>query len=162
MRPLSSLYLFPVYQTREDYFKGTGVQAPPFDPGRPVKCWFDPNAATSPRRTVVYDNALALSGNGYPLADERGRPFLEPLLLTRDHAATVNIPVKDFSGRIAETPTVGFEVPVPCREPKASEVLVFGLGGLVYVTDESQNLTPTAFTLEDRQVLLAIAKKLGV
>jgi hypothetical protein len=162
MRPLSSLYLFPVFQTREEYLKSVGVPAPQFDPSRPVKSWFDPNAAASPRRTVVYDNALALASNGYPLSDEKGRPFLEPLLMTREHAATVNIPVKDFAGRIPETATVGFEVPVPCRDLKPGEVLTFGMGGLVYVVEESQNTTPTAFTVEDRQVLLAIAKKLGV
>lgn len=160
IKPLSSLYLFPVFQTREDFARVMGTAAPPFNPARPVKSWFDAEARKSSRRSVVYDNAIAMADSGRPLADENGHPYLEPLLLDREFAATVNIPVKDFSGRIQETPTIGFEVPVPCRELAPGESLFFAIGGAVMVTDGED--TSEFFGPKDRALLVAIAQKLGV
>ena len=162
MQPLSSLYLFPVYQTRDEYETKTGVAAPPFNPAWPVKSWADPAAANSPKRSVVYENVLALADSGKPLVDGEGRPMLEPLMMPRERAAVVNIPVKDFTGRIPETATIGFEVPVPCRALVEDEQLTLGFGDLVYVERKSTEQTPTSFSVEDRQLLHAIAKKLGV
>jgi len=161
MASLQSLYLFPVYQTREEYRAKRGVEAPPFDLTRPVKSWFDPAAAASPRRKLVYDNVIALADNGSPLSGPDGQPFLEPLLIDREKAATVNIPVKDFTGKIQETPTIGFEVPVPCRALSENETLVFGWGGAVQVVESNVDQT-IGFGPEDRRLLKAIAKKLGV
>lgn len=159
-KPLSSLYLYPVFQTREDFARVVGAAPPPFDPARPVKCWYDPEAGKSPRRSLVYDNVIALADSGRPLADENGSPYLEPLLLSREAAATVNIPVKDFAGRIPETATIGYEVPVPCRALASNETLIFDFGGLVMVADGIDGAE--FFGPQDRALLHAIAKKLGV
>ena len=43
---LSALELFPTY-TRETYLAKFGIQAPPFDPSKLVKKWFDVPASTS-------------------------------------------------------------------------------------------------------------------
>lgn len=163
MKPLSSLYLFPVYQTRDEYRLKTGREAPPFNPARPVKSWEHPAAVNNVSRKVVYPWVIALDDHGRPLTDERGRPFFEPMMLDREDAATVNIPAKDFSGRLPEVATVGIEVPVPCRGlAEEEELTLFGPGGLVMVSLPEDRLTPVSFTIEDRNLLRAIAKALGV
>lgn len=159
---LQILYLFPVFQTREAY-KGTiGVEPPPFDPAKPVKSWFDPQAHTNPRRKIVYDNVLAVAENGMPLNDADGKPFFEPLLIDRDEAGRVNIPVKNFTGEIPEQPTIGSEVPVPLRPLTPNEELVVGFGGLVTVRNKTFLIETAHYTVEDRRLLHAIAVKLGV
>lgn len=163
MQPLSSLYLFPVYQTREEYLAKTGKAAPMFRTDKPVKSWEDPSAATSLKRKIVYDNVLAFTDQGLPLGDAQNKPFFEPMLIDREDAVVVNIPPKDFSGRQQEIPSAGNEVPVPCRALRMGEELEFsGFGGLVMVTSEVDRSTPTSFTLEDRALLKKIAAKLGV
>ena len=95
---LANLHLFPVYQTREEYRQKTGQEAPPFDPGKPVKSWCDPAAMASTRRKLIYENVVAIADSGRPLAGPNGQPMLEPLMIDREFAAVVNIPVKDFTG----------------------------------------------------------------
>lgn len=159
---IQTLYLFPVYQTREDYRAKVGTEPPPFDPAKPVKCWQDTAAHANPRRKIVYDNVLAVADNGVPLVDGDGKPYFEPLLIDREDAGTVNIPVKDFSGKQQEQPTVGVEVPVPVRALTPNEELVVGFGGLVTVRNKSFMIETGTWTLEDRKLLHAIAVKLGV
>jgi hypothetical protein len=48
LSPISALYLFAVYLTREAYLTAMGKQAPPFDPAKPVKFWFDPSPSGQP------------------------------------------------------------------------------------------------------------------
>lgn len=160
---LNTLYLFSVYQTREEYRTAIGKDAPPFDPAKPIKSWFDPKAGENARRKLVYENVLAIADNGAPLVDEKGKPFLEPLLIDREDAAAVNIPVKDFTGKIQEQPTSTREVPVPMRALTENEELVLGLMGLVSVRNKAAlDEQTTGFTLHDRAMLQAIAVKLGV
>ncbi|MBS1825263.1 MAG: hypothetical protein JST93_08070 [Acidobacteria bacterium] len=160
---LANLYLFPVYQTREEYRQKTGQEAPPFDPTKPVKSWCDPSALASSRRKLIYDNVVALADSGRPLAGPDGQPMLEPLMIDRDFAAVVNIPVKDFTGQFPETPTIGVEIPVPMRALEAGEELFFGFGGVVMVRNrEAFEKVEVGFLHEDRLLLRAIASKLGV
>lgn len=158
---LQTLYLFPIFQTREEYKAVMGIDPPPFNPFKPLKSWFDPKAAENPRRKIVYDNVLALADNGTPLVDLNGQPLLEPLLIDREDAAVVNIPVKDFSGRIQEQHPIGHEVPVPLRPLTENEELVIGLMGLVQVRNKAAIEETAGFTAGDRALLLAIATKLG-
>lgn len=159
---LDSLHLFPVFQTRDAYLAATGKEAPIYDPTRPVKSWYDPQAASNPRRTLVYDHVLAVADNGAPLLDEVERPYTEPLLISREHAATVNIPIKDFGGQIQEQPTTGLEVPVPLRPITANEELFLAFGGTVAVRNKSSVVQTAEWTAEDRSLLQRIAAKLGV
>lgn len=160
---LANLYLFPVYQTREEYRQKTGMEAPPFDPTKPVKSWFDPTAASSTRRKLVYDNVVAIADNGLPLADTSGHPMLEPLMIDREFAAVVNIPVKDFTGQIQEAHPVGVEIPVPLRALDPGEELFFGFGGVVMVRNPKEfEKLEVGFLHEDRLLLRAIASKLGI
>ncbi|MBM3740315.1 MAG: hypothetical protein FJW39_31560 [Acidobacteria bacterium] len=156
---ITKLQLFPVYATVEDFQKATGNPAPAFDASRAPKLWFDPKAAESPRRNVVYDNVVALGPQGQPLTGPDGKPALEPMLLSREHAATVNIPP-----RLANVPGANVpEVPVPLRPLNANEEIYLDFGGVMVrdtsVPDESDR---SGFTGTDRALLKAIAAKLGL
>jgi hypothetical protein len=158
---IEKLYLFPYYQTREDYAKAAGKDAPAFDHTRPPKYWEDPGAIQSSRRNVVYDQVLALSPAGLPVPSLDGKPMLEPLVLSKAEAAQVNIPPKgptitNVPG--AEVP----EVPPPLRNLAAYEELCFGFGGTVFVRNKSIPEAQPGFTEDDRAVLVAIAAKLGL
>jgi len=157
---LDKLYLFPYYQTREDYRRATGQEPPPWDPNRPPKYWFDPNARLSTRRNVVYDCVIATSESGKPLMGPDGKPMLDFLVLTKEEAATVNIPPKDVSNVPgADKP----EVPCPLRPLEPGEELFFDFGGIVAVKNtELYPQLEVGFTAQDRALLRAIAQKLGV
>jgi len=157
---LDKLYLFPYYQTRDQYMKAIGEEPPPFDATRPPKYWFDPNLLNSAKRSVVYENTLAVGENGRPASGPDGRPFLEPLLIFRLEAATVNIPLKQTANEPgAEVP----EVPPPVRALDPDEELVFDFGGLVLVRNTKliEDIV-VGFTLQDREILHAVARKLNV
>jgi hypothetical protein len=158
---ISQLYLFPAFQTREAYRLATGMEAPPYDPSRPLKAWFDPKALENPRRKIVYENVIAYAANGAPLVGPDGKPVLEPLVIDREIAATVNIPPKGPG--LPEQPVTGQEVPVPLRPLASNEELFFQFGGSVAVrnTDLIDNME-SGFTVRDRVLLRAIADKLGV
>lgn len=157
---LNQLYLFPVYQTRADYKAATGKEPPPFDPTRPSQHWFDPEASKSPKRILVYDRALAIDEKGYPKRDANGKPYLEPLVLPKTEASTVNIPYKEA----ANEPSSGLpDVPVPCRELHDDEELDFDFGGVVIVRNKNfADQTVVGYTAADRELLRAIARKLNV
>ena len=159
---LDSLYVFRIYQTREEYEQATGRPCPPWTPAKPPKLWFDAAAASNPRRNVVYDNVVAYAANGSPAKGPDGKPMIESLVLTRDEASTVNIPPKgpgysNIPG--ADVPSV----PVPIRALEKNEELFFGFGGGVFVRNlDHQGQVEVGFSNDDRALLKAIAGKLGV
>lgn len=157
---LSHLYLFPYYQTREDYRRAVGQDPPEWDSNRPPKYWFDPNARQSARRNVVYDLVLATAENGSPLIGPDGKPMLDLLVLSKEEAATVNIPRKDVSNVPgADRP----EVPCPLRPLEPDEELFFDFGGVVAVKNRAlYGQLEVGFNAEDRALLRAIAQKLGI
>lgn len=161
---IANLYLFPVYTTREAYKQATGVEAPAYDPSKPIKSWFDPAAAENPRRKIIYDHVIAYGPNGMPEVGPDGKPFTEPLMIEREWAGTVNISPKSFSATgPTEPPVTGQEVPVPMRPLEAGEELFLQFGGTVAVKNKDlfANLEQ-GFTGRDRALLFAIADKLGV
>ena len=159
---LDSLYLFPYYQSQEDYAKATGSTAPAFNPNRQPKYWQDPKAKDSTKRTVVYNQALAVAENGVPLVGSDGKPMLDLLVLSRDEAATVNIPYKGPGA--TNIPGAGApEVQPPLRALESNEELGFGFGNTVYVHNTDYPFdNGGSFTAADRLLLKAIAMKLGV
>ncbi len=44
---VEALALVPIFKTREDFKAFTGVQAPPYDPTRPIKRWYTTDPGTS-------------------------------------------------------------------------------------------------------------------
>ena len=160
---ISNLYLFPAYTTREDYQKATGQEPPPWNPYRQPKSWFDPQARSSASRRVVYQYALATDPNTNSLPfDANGVPKLDALVLDREEAATVNIPPKgpgmtNIPG--ADVP----EVPVPMRPLEPNEELCLDFGGIVVVKNKDLFAQlESGFGQKDRELLRAIAQKLGI
>ena len=88
LTPISALYLFAVYLTRAGYLAVTGNQAPPFDPTKPVKNWFDP----------------APNGQPYLMFDTAAGKLIT-LPLSASSAATVNLPGSYNYPAYVETPT---------------------------------------------------------
>jgi len=157
---LDKLYLFPYFQTREDFQRATGKEAPAFDCLRPPKRWFDPAAENTNRRNMFYERVLAQAANGQPLVTEQGTPTLEPLTLSKTEAATVNIPEAKANVPGADVP----EVPVPLRALEPEEELYFGWAGIPFVHNKNYELpgTEAGFTAKDREILQAVARKLNV
>ena len=162
MFPINELYLYPVFQTRDDYFKATGEEAPVWDPNRPVKSWFDPAARNTNKRTFLYDVVLMYDKNGMVLPDEKGVPQVEQLALLREEAGRVNILPREKMVDYGPGSKVA-PIPVPMRPLKPTEEFVFTFGGVVAVKDKSRVSVsaPVSFTEGDRQSLreiLAILK----
>ena len=159
---LESLYLFPYYQSQEDYQKDLGSAAPVWNPNRQPKYWQDPKALSALRNSVVYNQVLAVADNSIPLAGPDGKPMLDLLVLQKAEAATVNIPPKGPG--VANVPGASApEVQPPLRALESNEELAFGFGNTVYVHNKDYPFDDSgSFTASDRLLLKAIAKKLGL
>lgn len=155
---ISKLYLFRTFGTREDFRRVTGEEPPAYDPTRPPKFWYDPQAITSTRRTVAYDPVLATTDEGIPLVGTDGKPMLDILLLTKEEAATVNIWHNQSGQPQPQLPPV----PVPLRGLHENEELFFLMPQVVSVRDKTIENDTGMFTAQDRVLLRAIADKLGV
>jgi hypothetical protein len=162
MFSLFDLFLFPVFQTRDEYKQYTGQEAPPWDPNQPIKNWFDPEARTTRSRTMLYDRVLLYDENGMVIPDAYGKPSIDRLALLREVAAEVNMlpmeKVLDYGPGSRMAP-----IPPPLRELKPEEELFFTFGGAVAVRRKGAYQTDVnAFTVDDRALLHKIAAKLGV
>lgn len=158
---LDKLYLFPYFQTRAEYAQAVGEEPPPFDATRPPKYWYDAEALKSTKRSVIYENVLAVNEKGLPLQDENGHPYLEPMVILRQEAGTVNIPMQHAAN---EPGTEQPAVQVPLRELDPDEELIFDFGGVVLVRNKQlvESNTPVGFTPQDRELLKSVARKLNV
>ncbi len=160
--PINDLYTFPVFLTRDDYFKATGEEAPEWDPTRPVKLWFDPAARNTNKRTFLYDNVLMYDKNGMVIPDSKGTPQTEQLALLREEASRVNLLPRESMVDYGPGAKVA-PIPVPMRPLKEDEELIFTFGGVVAVRKKNAyKETVNAFTVNDRALLQKIADKLGV
>lgn len=128
---LSNLQKFPVYQTCEAA-AAAGVPCPLYDVSKPVKSWVDPNPPAADREGNIKYLSICLARDRKTPAVQDGKPFLCEFTMAVDEARRLNIPQKDFSGRIQE-PVQMFERPVPMRMLLPSEELYFGFGGLPMV-----------------------------
>jgi hypothetical protein len=156
---ITKLYKFPVYMTRDEYKAATGEEAPAWNSDRAPKYWLDPAAKNATRMSVVYDCVIATAANGVPLVGEGSKPLTDLLVLSKSEAASVNIPPK-----VANVP--GADVPAvqcPLRALEAGEELFFSLGGVVSVKNIALfSQLDNGFTVKDREILVAIASKLGL
>ncbi len=155
---IAKLYRFPYFQTREAFLEANGHEPPPFTNERPPKYWIDEEARNSARRVVVYDHVIAYAANGSPLVGPNDQPVVESLSLFREEAFTVNIPPPGVNIDGASQP----DVPVPLRALSGDEELFFAMPGVVAVRLKSHQQPDRGFTEEDRSLLQAIARKLGL
>lgn len=149
---MAGIHLFPYYQTREEYEQKTGKPCPQYTDKLPLKAWEDPDADKDTSTTFIFYDVIALSasGSGQCKVNREGKPYLEKFAIRRTEASRVNIPPKggdlDIIG--SHNPVPG-EVPMPCRQLKATETLELTLFGGVKLVDhmsesakgESDNLS---------------------
>jgi hypothetical protein len=164
-KPISTLYLFPVYETREAYEQATGQPCPAWNPYRQPKGWFDPAARQNPSRRVIYDRAMVLADNGSPTWNDEGDLIIDALVLDREEAATVNIPPRGTGMTNVPGADVA-EVPAPMRDLLDGETIKPSRPlsiPTVYLASELMPVGEDAsgFTGADRALLKAIATKLG-
>ena len=79
---ISKLALFQTF-TRDTYLSTFGIQAPPYDPTRVIKSWFDSTVDTSNPSNVALYNVVA--------QDHNGNWGLQQLVMPAQEAATVNL-----------------------------------------------------------------------
>jgi hypothetical protein len=158
---ISKLYVLPYYPTRESYETATGKTCPPWDKTRRPQHWEDPSAADAADDYVLFNTVLAIDmKTGQPLAGPDKQPYTRSLILPKQVAATVNIPPIATNVEGAGVP----EYPCPMRPLESNEALFFDAMGLVAVKNTDLYVSPyeNTFTRDDRTLLKAIGKKLGV
>ncbi len=156
---ITKLYKFPVYMTRDEYQAAFGEEPPAWNPDRAPKYWFDPAAKNAPKMSVVYDCVIATAANGAALVGDDGKPVTDLMVLSKSEASSVNIPPHLANVPGADVPAI----PVPLRALETGEELFFSLGGVVSVKNTAlYSQLDNGFTVKDREILLAIASKLGL
>ena len=159
---LDKLYLYPYYTTREQYEQATGQPCPAWDPSRRPKKWSAPEAAAGDQDFVLFERVLAtdMKAGGRALAGPDGKPYTKALVLPRDYAVQVNIAPATANVPGADAP----EYPCPLRALEPNEELFFDPAafGAVLVKNTDLYKVETGFTTQDRTLLQAIARKLGV
>ncbi len=162
---IETLFLFPHYLNRADYLAKTGKEAPEWDPTKNVKRWVDPDPQTR-SRNVSYTRVLARDERNNIIADNNGRPLVEPLTVEKSFAMRVNMPSDTFTAT-QDTGIPLWEYDCPMRDLLPDEILVFTELGRVPVVRNTKlwavevEEQSGAFLPRDRELLHAIARKLG-
>ncbi len=100
MAAIETLEMFKQY-TRAQYEAEFGVQPPPFDVTRPDKLWFDTSETAGNYTRISRDAA--------------GKPSIVPMTMSRELAASVNIPGAYRYPRYVVVPTLA-EVVLPAND----------------------------------------------
>jgi hypothetical protein len=127
---IERLYLFDRF-TRESFRKKMGQQAPPFDPGRRIKRWYDSTAKRGPYSYLCFN---------------WDKKEFETYTITGEEAASINLPGKYEYPPYVVAPTPAVVVapegdPQPLNPDMLSyfseaTALAAELGGFVRVTEE--------------------------
>jgi hypothetical protein len=122
---VGELYLFPRH-TRATYREAFGEEAPPYDPAKRIKRWFDSTAMEVSRRDAA-DEAVT-----YRVHDPGDPTGLKLLMMTRGEAAAVNLPGSVVYPKYAPAPTqawvngpdgsAAFPVQYLCSREQAEEM----------------------------------------
>ena len=80
---IQALAIFKTF-SRDSYFAAFGVQAPPYDPSRLIKAWFDSAADVSAPNNVAVYKIVA--------PDQSGNWGIRQMVMPASEAATVNLP----------------------------------------------------------------------
>lgn len=126
-QPVSILYLFPNYQTREAYKLLTGRDAPTYDPTLPVKGWEDLDIRNDENRRVLvidvmYNYTIARFADDSPVTFPDQSVVLQPKMVDKVFAGRVNIPPKSVDQ--PSLPAPHGEIYTPLRALKPTERIV--------------------------------------
>jgi hypothetical protein len=151
-RPISEIALFPAETEPTQNF----------DPKKRVKRWADPNPA-GVGINVVYQNALALDEFGNPIRLADGQAALEPMVMTKDEARTLNIPPQEWevTGTLPAWPT-----PLDLKKLGETErIVVQGFSNIAVIRDmakyEEESKDPSKQLDRIEALLKKIAAKVG-
>lgn len=168
--------VFPEYRNRAEYKAAFGVDAPPFDVTRKIKLWQDPSAGSDGLPEVIYNNAVMTKKDG-TFVLKNNKPVIKPIVLPVDEAKSVNLPPEDEKGNTGEIESWMPPIQNPFRDlVEGEEIVVAGpdmglLSGKflvirntkLWAEEQAAALEESGkFTVADRQLLTAIAAKLGV
>lgn len=117
---MSDLYRFKSYANRQKYTEATGMEAPPYDPGKPPKHWVDP---TPDIRTLYQQyTVIRMNNEGNPFRlDADDLPQTEPLSIRTTDAPQLNLPDLRITGQMP----IPKPVPLPIRNLEENEELMF-------------------------------------
>jgi hypothetical protein len=151
--PVSEKHLFPIYFSAAAYQAATGKEAPVFNPARKQKNWFDPGANPASPFILIY--------SVYAQA-EKGEWKCGQIGMSAEEAGSLNI-LPD-SGPLHDHPPGTGIWGVPASPLLPNEQLFPTIGNVLLarridLAPASQN---DSFTLADRELLRAIAQKVGV
>lgn len=155
MKGLQEIQIFKSYATRAAYREATGVEPPAYNPLLAPKHWEDPGADPSldyAQYTVPRTNKAT---GDYAADPVTGEIPVAPLILDTPIARAVNIP-GEYDRPVQRA------VPVPIRPLKQTEKIIRTINGIWVKDSAEQQSGPTAWTHEDRAMLQAIARKLGL
>lgn len=149
---IKSLWKFPVYTSVEQYRQTTGKEPPPYDHERPIQRWEDPAPEKTAGFFAIYDHALQKMGDKWKI---------DMLVVPAAWAKRVNLPP---DAALPEGYSSG-EMPPPLKRGLTEdEEIVEGPFG-VQIRSRSAYLASLeqveAFTARDRELLKAIARKVG-
>lgn len=137
-----------IFQSREDYRKHEGLEAPPYNPALPNKYWAWTTLGVTRVVTALFPELIG------------GAPVLLPLSLPLSYAQSVNIPPGEANAeRVYATDTLLF----PVEPLRADEYLALGFGETIVVRNRTRFVEPVQ-RFEER-VLAAldlIKAKLGI
>lgn len=155
---LDVAYTYPYYATAADYMKATGNQPPPYDPTKYPKYWMDPEAVgLSDDEQITYMVGYLGTTGGVKLVN--GKPALVRLNLMPSEAAVVNIPGPGtFPAGVVKP--IERMPPIELLPNEELELQGGPMGGTL-LRIRRTDLTDST-TMTDRQLLEAIARKVGV
>ena len=94
-KPLQDFYSFSVFANREFYKSKTGVEAPPWNPDKPLKHWADENPTNTEFDEIIgefaiYKPVAAMLPNGRNREGADGQPVTGSLRLSVEDAKAYN------------------------------------------------------------------------
>jgi hypothetical protein len=155
-----------IVQTRAAFRAAFGYEAPPFDFSQPVKDWLDTRQNLDPDEEVAYVG-IRYEANGEPVYDEQRTVETREFRLFPEVGQEVNLLPEPLPPQGAMTPLqlrmVQRRRPWPLvLSPGERVVLAPGIGTVPVVDDGgTPPATPGGFTERDRELLSAIAAKVG-
>lgn len=150
----AEMTLFRTAQTADDFAKVFGAPAPAYDSSRRLKLWYDTTVdQTDPEELVCY--TVVKVKNSMPALGKACMPAWE--------AATPNVPPIETPSQPARQ-RPAWELPIRAMLPNEALVPSLFGGWAVIRTDMrlQREQIEGKFTPEDRRLLEAVARKLGV
>lgn len=164
--PLSALYQFAVFQTREDYREIMGTDPPPPNPSIRRKHWMDPaySHLTEDNGEEVSYTILAVDpATNRPRLNTAGKPYLVTTTIPAYIAGRVNIPYGVANEFPSNTPIMRFSYQPPVRNLHEDEELQMTpgpMGTVIVVNRTLQQESLSEYLRQIRELLDKIERRI--